>query len=197
MELFFVKHGEAEHLASRPARFELRDPGLTQGGLQHAEELRKQYPLTQEDALVAGPTLRTLQTARIWSQGVDCARFIHPLAGPRQHPFRYDFHTLPCDLSLEQGRLSEEFGDFLPAAELPAYLWLQGIHTLPGLLFEQQAARFLAWCRHLGKARVWVVTHARTTAAYRELLHFDASSEEEGALAAATDHFAWRYPRIS
>jgi broad specificity phosphatase PhoE len=197
MELFFVRHGESEHLISEPVRYQLKDPGLTEKGVRHAEELRQQFPLTTEDAIVAGPTLRTLQTARIWSQGTDCARFVHPLAGPRQHPFRYDFQTLPCDYSLDHGRQSAEYSEFLPAADLPAYLWLQGIHTLPGLLFAQQADRFLAWCGQLGKTRVWVVTHARTTMAYQELLLLQTHSEEEGAPAVVTDRYAWRYPRIS
>jgi hypothetical protein len=197
MELLFVRHGEAEHRKQSSADYAVKDPKLTQSGLQYALELKKRYPLTEEDTVIAGPTVRTLQTARLWAEGTGCSRFVHPLAGPRQHPFRYDFHTLPCDYSLEPERIVQEFGDFLPASHLPTYLWLQGIHTLPKLLFTQQAERFLEWCGGLEKARVWVITHARTIQAFQELLPPGSERfKDEMKPVAFSNQEPWRWPLI-
>ncbi len=167
MDLVFVIHGEAQHSLGFPGSREMKDPQLTERGRTDALRLRSLKPLSDADAVIAGPTLRMLQTAELWCEGTPVARFVHPLAGPRQYPFRYDFHTMPCDMPLEPGRLAGRFPKWQLPADLPEYLWLQGIHTLPGLLFAQQADRFLAWCRNLGKERVYIVTEAGTSRAYQ------------------------------
>ncbi|WP_246063100.1 histidine phosphatase family protein [Paenibacillus ehimensis] len=167
MDLVFVIQGEAQHSLGLPGSRQMKDPQLTEKGRMDALRLRSLKPLSDTDAVIAGPTMRMLQTAELWCEGTSAARFAHPLAGPRQYPFRYDFHTMPCDMPLEPGRLAGLFPKWQMPADLPEYLWLQGIHTLPGLLFAQQADRFLAWCRALGKERVYVVTEAGTSRAYQ------------------------------
>ncbi|TVY11486.1 histidine phosphatase family protein [Paenibacillus cremeus] len=170
MEIIFVLHVEAKHRLGTPSGQELRDPSLTERGRRAAAMLRKSEPLTESDALITGPTNFMLQTAQIWSQGTDCARFVHPLAGPRQFPFRYDFQTPPCDMPMEPERIMANFPELLLAGGLPEHLWLQGIDTLPGMLFSQLVERFLLWCRSLEKNRVFIVTGEGTLKAYREHL---------------------------
>ncbi|UUZ94301.1 hypothetical protein LJK87_06850 [Paenibacillus sp. P25] len=138
-------------------------------GEEAALRLRTGSPLSSEDAVVAGPALRSLQTARLWCEGTACARFVHPLAGPRQHPFVYDFRTPPCDRPMEPEHILAKFSEMLLAEGLPEPLWSQGIHTSPSPLFTQHAERFLAWCGNLDQARVFVVTDPGTVRAYQSL----------------------------
>ncbi|MDF2961205.1 MAG: histidine phosphatase family protein [Paenibacillus sp.] len=166
MEIVFVRHGHGEHMVRIPDSYNVADPGLTELGKEEAVQLRMTLPLTEEDAVIASPTRRALQTAQLWCAGTNAARFIHPAIGPRQFPNRYDFTTMPCDTTLEPPRLTELFSDFLLPGDVPAYLWLQGINTVPDLLFEKWADQFLAWCKRLDKKKVYMVSHDGTIASY-------------------------------
>ncbi|CAG7642340.1 histidine phosphatase family protein [Paenibacillus allorhizosphaerae] len=181
MEIVFVQHGEAMHQLGGGSRLHAQDPPLTDKGKREAVRLSRLEPLSESDAIVAGPVLYLLQTADLWSKGTGCSRFVHPLAGPRQHPFRYDFRTPPCEWPMESERITTGFPEFLPPAHLPEHLWLQGIHTLPGILFAQHAERFLAWCRNLEKSRVFIVTAEGTLQAYRAHLAAGSSGGRQSA----------------
>ncbi|PZE22066.1 histidine phosphatase family protein [Paenibacillus xerothermodurans] len=170
MEIIFVRHGEGEHSAQIPESYQLTDPGLTEHGIQEAKQLTSTLPLSETDAVIASPTRRTLQTAQLWCAGTNAERYVHPAIGPRQFPIRYDFTTLPCDTTFEPQRLTKLFGDFLLPNDVPAYLWLQGINTVPALLFNKWAEQFIAWCKRLNKDKVYLVTHDGTIAAYMEYL---------------------------
>ncbi|WP_426454941.1 histidine phosphatase family protein [Paenibacillus sp. S-38] len=178
MDMVFVLHGESQHSLHQDGE-QMRDPGLSEAGRREAQRLRQRFRLSSADAVLAGPTVRMLETAQLWTAGSDCVRMVHPLAGPRQHPVRYDFRTPPCDEPLEPSRIRAEYADWLMPPELPEHLWLQGIHTLPGLLFAQQADRFLQWCRQLGKQRVFIVTDAGTTDAYIAHIRSRCTQAEE------------------
>lgn len=169
MDIVFVRHGQAEHTLCIPDSYGVVDPGLTEAGREQAERLREELPLSFNDAVIASPTRRTLQTAQIWCASSAASRFVHPSVGPRQYPLRYDFKTLRCDETMELHRISEHFSEFLPPTDVPDYIWIQGINTLPVLLFDKIAERFLAWLRRLDKSRVFVVTHDGTIASY---LHY-------------------------
>ncbi|OXM88188.1 histidine phosphatase family protein [Paenibacillus rigui] len=170
MELIFVSHGQAEHTMNIPASYEIEAPGLTQLGVRQAERLRASLPLTEQDAVIASPTRRTLQTARIWCEGTDALRFAHPTVGPRQFPPRYDFFTYRCDHIMEPRQIKESFSEFLPAPDVPEYIWLQGIHTAPALLFDKWSAGFLAWCGRLERRKVYIVSHEGTISSYIQRL---------------------------
>jgi broad specificity phosphatase PhoE len=170
MDIVFVRHGQGEHIRSVPESYQLTNPGLTELGLQEAKSLRRTLLLTEHDAVVVSPTRRALQTAELWCIGSAVEKFVHPAIGPRQFPMRYDFTTLPCDMTYEPKRLSELFADFLLPGDVPAFLWLQGINTVPVLLFEKWAEQFIAWCNQLNKKRVFMVTHDGTIAAYMQFL---------------------------
>ncbi|CAG7612553.1 hypothetical protein PAESOLCIP111_01545 [Paenibacillus solanacearum] len=181
MEIIFVRHGEAMHQLDGGNGLCAHDPPLTDKGRRAAIRLSRLEPLGESDALVAGPVLYLLQTADLWARGTGCSRFVHPLAGPRQHPFRYDFRTPPCQRPMELERIAGRFPEFLLPAHLPEHLWLQGIHTLPGILFAQQAERFLTWCRGLEKSRVFIVTAESTLQAYRAHVSASSSGGRAGA----------------
>jgi broad specificity phosphatase PhoE len=170
MEIVFVCHGEGEHTQQIPESYNLVNPGLTEFGKHQAERLRATLPLTERHAVIASPTRRALQTARLWCNGTAASRFVHPAAGPRQFPQKFDFQTLRCDEMLEPTCLSDCFGDFALPPEVPAFMWLQGINTQPTLLFEKWANQFMAWCKKLEKDTLYIVSHNGTIAAYMQLI---------------------------
>ncbi|MFH5184869.1 histidine phosphatase family protein [Paenibacillus sp. TAB 01] len=170
MELIFVSHGQAEHTMKEPVNYEMESPGLTRLGIRQAERLRTALPLTEQDAVIVSPTERTLQTAQIWCKGTDALRFVHPLIGPRQFPLQYDFQTFRCDRTLELNQLREQYSQFLPAPEVPEYIWLQGINTVPALLFNTWSTAFLSWCERLEKRRVYMVSHHGTISSYLQTI---------------------------
>ncbi|MCR8633965.1 histidine phosphatase family protein [Paenibacillus radicis (ex Xue et al. 2023)] len=179
MEIIFVRHGHGEHMVHTPDSYNVADPKLTQQGEEEAASLRVTLPLTEQDAVIASPTRYSLQTAQVWCSGTNAARFIHPAIGPRQFPNRYDFTTMPCDNTLEPPRLIELFSDFLLPSDIPAYLWLQGINTVPTVLFEKWADQFIAWCKRLDKTRIHIVSHDGTIASYMEYIRRGKLSREE------------------
>jgi len=133
-------------------------PWLTPRGRKQALQLAERMPLDDSDAIVTGPFLRMLQAGRLWAGGSGASRFVHPLAGTRQNPFRFDFAMKQHERPMELAEVTGQFPEWLPAPGLPEHLWLQGVHTMPPLLFAQQAARFVDWCRALQKSRVVIVT---------------------------------------
>ncbi|ULL15437.1 histidine phosphatase family protein [Paenibacillus sp. H1-7] len=176
MEIVFVRHGEGEHTLSIPHSYHVADPGLTELGMKQAGKLREELPLSENDAVIVSPTRRTLQTAQIWCEGSNAIRFVHPTIGPRQNPLRYDFTTLRCDETMELRRIAELYSEFLTPADVPDYIWIQGINTVPVLLFEKFAGQFLAWIRQLGKHKVYIVTHDGTIASYLQYLNGSGQS---------------------
>ena len=72
MELVFIRHGQGEHTMDVPRSLQLKDPSLTPKGVKQAELLRNKFPLTNNDIVFISPIRRTLQTAFIWSESIDC-----------------------------------------------------------------------------------------------------------------------------
>lgn len=92
MKLVFVRHGEGEHTKDLPLSLQAVNPPLTGVGKKQAKLLQCDVPLQEKDILIASPTLRTLQTAAIWSAAVACQKIVHPyipayfpLSGIRQN----------------------------------------------------------------------------------------------------------------
>ncbi|WP_281886639.1 histidine phosphatase family protein [Paenibacillus sp. YYML68] len=173
------------------ARLDLAGHSLTEQGRLAALQWRSRIPLTDEDAIIAGPMLSMVQTGELWSGASGCARFIHPLAGPRLHPHSPSFEHLESheqDRVIEPDCLQAAFPDWLYPPDLPEYLWVQGIHALPTFLFEQQAKRFLDWCAQLGRPRVVIVTAPGTRIALRGLLQQQMKADS-GELRSITNVF--------
>lgn len=170
MDLIFIRHGQGEHASNLPDSLGLRNPSLTSKGIDQAEKLKSTLPLTAEDVLLVSPTLRTLQTASIWSRNVDCIKVIHPLAAPRIFPARVDAVTSPCDELLHTKTMQEEFPAFHFARNLDSVLWKTGINVLPEYEFSQMAEDFIVFCRSFQRQRIYVVTHDGTITSYRQLI---------------------------
>src|SRR5690606_22633227 len=112
MELIFIRHGQGTHTSNLPNSLGMRNPSLTSKGMDQAKKLRSALPLTAEDVVVVSPTLRTLQTASVWSRNVDCIKVVHPLAAPRIFPAHADAVTSRCDELLDTQTMQEEFPAF-------------------------------------------------------------------------------------
>ena len=81
MKLIFVRHGEGEHTKDLPASLKVLHPPLTDEGRNQAGFIQYNVPLQETDILIASPTIRTLQTAAIWSEKVACQKssiHMHP-----------------------------------------------------------------------------------------------------------------------
>lgn len=74
MKLIFVRHGEGEHTKDLPSSLQVPHPPLTDEGRNQAKLLQCNVPLQETDILIASPTIRTLQTATIWSAKVACQK---------------------------------------------------------------------------------------------------------------------------
>ncbi|MGR9050748.1 histidine phosphatase family protein [Halobacillus faecis] len=174
MELIFVRHGEGEHTINHD-RLHTLHPALTTRGESQAGELQKTWPLASEDLLIVSPTLRTLQTAERWSEGISCSRVVSPAVGPRMFPQKKEWKTLLCDRTLDKDQVSAEF----PGFQLTGDRWGEGINEIPEKEFEDVASELIRWCKQQGKDRVFVVTHDGTMTAYRQWIEGDPLTRED------------------
>lgn len=170
MKLVFVRHGEGEHTKDLPASLQMLNPSLTDEGRNQAGFIQFNVPLQKTDILIASPTLRTLQTAAIWSEKVACQKIVHPYASPRIFPYREGAKTLPCDHIVDQGIITNLFPHFSIAKSTNKQLWTEGINTISENRFQQIVDEFLLWCYELGAERICIVSHDGTITAYRQYL---------------------------
>ena len=171
MEFIFIRHGQGEHTVNLPASLQNPDPVLTKEGINQAKKLRKEFPLSEKDVLVISPIRRTLQTAMIWSEGINCNKIVTPLVAPRMFPQNPDWETLPCDAILKKEIIKDEFLCFkIDDDELIFDLWIEGINTLSEFKFNILAEKFVKWCMQLHKKRVYIVSHDGTITSYRQFI---------------------------
>lgn len=168
MELIFIRHGQSEHTLSIPESLHLRHPSLTRKGRSQAELLRSRLPLSSADVLLVSPTLRTLQTALIWSGNVKCVRMVHPFVAPRIFPARLFSTTLACDELLDLVRIQNEFPSFVTALDISSPSWTTGINILAEVEFNLLAEEFISFCRSFNRERIYIVTHDGTITSYRQ-----------------------------
>ncbi|WP_020060888.1 histidine phosphatase family protein [Bacillus sp. 123MFChir2] len=170
MKLIFVRHGEGEHTNNLPHSLQMVHPSLTDKGREQALALREKLPLCESDILIASPTIRTLQTAALWSEQVACRRVVHPYISPRIFPYLEGARTLPCDKMLSQKSIQQLFPQFLIAEEHNEGLWRNGINTIVESAFCKAASSFIEWCKTLETSRVVIVSHDGTITAYRQYI---------------------------
>ncbi|MGE6538695.1 histidine phosphatase family protein [Bacillus luti] len=170
MKLVFVRHGEGEHTKDLPASLQVLNPSLTDEGRNQAGFIQFEVPLQETDILIASPTLRTLQTAAIWSEKVACQKIVHPYVSPRIFPYREGAKTLPCDHTVDQGIITNLFPHFSMEKSTNKRLWTEGINTISENHFQQIADEFIFWCYELGAERICIVSHDGTITAYRQYL---------------------------
>ncbi|MGG2095358.1 histidine phosphatase family protein [Bacillus sp. S13(2024)] len=168
MKLIFVRHGEGEHTTNLPDSLRTNHPYLTNKGREQALLLQENLPLRESDVLIASPTVRTIQTAALWSGQVACMKVVHPYISPRIFPYREGARTLPCDKMLDQKNIQQLFPQFLLAEKHNEELWSNGINTISEPEFCTAAYSFIEWCKPLQVSRVMIVSHDGTITAYRQ-----------------------------
>lgn len=179
MKLIFVRHGEGEHTNNLLDSLRMEHPSLTDKGREQALALREKLSLCESDILIASPTIRTLQTATIWSEQVACRRVVHPYISPRIFPYREGARTLPCDKMLSQKNVQQLFPQFLLAEERNEELWRNGINTIVESAFCKAASSFIEWCETLEVSRVAIVSHDGTITAYRQYVMNQVLTRED------------------
>ncbi|MED3446375.1 histidine phosphatase family protein [Bacillus thuringiensis] len=170
MKIVFVRHGEGKHTTDLPESLQVFDPPLTRVGKAQAKLLQRDVSLQEADILIVSPTLRTLQTATIWSAKVACQKIVHPYVSPRIFPYREGAKTLPCDYIVDQGMITKLFPHFSIEKSSNNQLWKEGINTISENSFQQIVDEFLLWCYELSFERICIVSHDGTITAYRQYL---------------------------
>jgi broad specificity phosphatase PhoE len=170
MELVFIRHGQGYHTLNLPESLQLRDSPLTDQGIKQAISLREIFPLSNKDIIVISPIRRTLQTAFIWSKGMECKKIVNPLVSPRMFPQKTKWSTLPCDKMMDSKLIEKEFPDFTLEGNWSTELWSEGINTISEEGFSILGEKFIEWCKQQNTETIYIVSHDGTITSYRQLL---------------------------
>lgn len=157
--VWFVRHGEAEHNATRDSS--VRDPGLTPKGCEQARALARTKALeVGAQLIVVSPLRRTLQTAELALPDVSAPRVATPLI--------QEIGTSNADTGRPAEELRAEFGVEFDLSEVedmwyvkPAPWCKQRRIPLDGglrALADRQCA-FVAWLQRRAETSMVVVTH--------------------------------------
>lgn len=169
MKIIFIRHSQGEHTLSPPESLRISDAALTEKGIQQAQQLIHTFPLKSEDIIVVSPTRRTIQTASIWSTGISCSLFIHPLVSPRMFPLLTPEQAYDCDQILSPTKIRSEY-PYLHIIKSSEELWTNGINTIAEKEFYLLANEFIEWCKQLNRSTLYIVSHDGTINAYRSFL---------------------------
>lgn len=169
MELYFVRHGQGEHVMNPPQSLQITDPSLTEVGKWQANKLSEAFPIKSDDLFVISPLRRTIQTALYWMADVECRKIVHPLVGPRMFPLLSPDKAYGCDSSLPLETIKDEFPQ-LETADVPTAIWEKGINTISDEDFSRIAQQFIAWCKSVNRGKIYIVSHDGTITAYRQYL---------------------------
>jgi len=137
MELVFIRHGQGEHTLDLPSSLLVKNPSLTAEGIKQVKLLRNEFPLTNNDVIFVSPTRRTLQTAFILSENIDCRKIISPLVSPRVFPILPEKKTLPCDEIMELEIIKRDYPTFEVDMNVPIELWTSGINIMTESKFKK------------------------------------------------------------
>jgi len=170
MELIFVRHGQGEHTLDIPSSLQITDPSLTIKGVNQAKLLRNQIPLSDKDIIIISPIRRTLETAFIWSENIDCRKIVSPIVSPRMFPILPDRSTLPCDEIMDLEIIKNDFPTFEIDMKVPLHIWSNGINVLPESEFIKIAGNFISDCKQLQKEKIYIVSHDGTITSYRQMI---------------------------
>ncbi|WP_397538746.1 histidine phosphatase family protein [Rummeliibacillus pycnus] len=170
MEFIFIRHGQGEHTLDIPSSLQISSPSLTTKGVEQAKLLRNQLPLTDKDIIIISPLRRTLQTAFIWSENIDCRKIVSPLVSPRIFPFLPERNTLPCDRVISSEIIKNEYPTYEIDMKDFFDLWSDGINVLPERDFIKIAKQFIEDCKQLQKEKIYIVSHDGTITSYRQMI---------------------------
>ena len=174
-----IRHGQGEHTLDLPRSLHHSDPSLTSLGIEQARNLKAQFHLLEEDVFFISPIRRTLETAAIFSENINCRKIVSPLVSPRMFPILPHKKTLPCDKILALERIRNEYPIFELDLESHEELWSNGINTMAEQTFEDLARSFIWKCRQLNKDRVFIISHDGTITSYRQLITGQVLSRED------------------
>jgi broad specificity phosphatase PhoE len=152
-----------------PRSLEMRHPRLTEAGRAQVAALKPVVEVTDADLILASPTPRTIETARILCGDIGPRRYVSPVVGPRMFPQNPRFNPLGCDDLVEPEVLRREFPDYLLHPDDTATEAWTGINQIPAERFALAARALLRWCVETGAAGVIVTSHDGTIHNYREL----------------------------
>lgn len=170
MELVFIRHGEGKHTLNIPSSLYLEDPALTAKGMEQAKLLRNKLPLNNNDIIFISPIRRTLETAYIWCENIDCRKIVSPFVSPRIFPIRSNCSTLPCDKIIDLEAILDFYPTFEIDCKAPRNTWTDGINTLPENQFTKLAKEFVVNCKQLQKEKIYIVSHDGTITSYRQII---------------------------
>ncbi|MCG3088544.1 histidine phosphatase family protein [Sporosarcina cyprini] len=170
MEFLFIRHGQGEHTLDIPNSFQITNPSLTPNGRNQAKLLRNKFFLTEDDIILISPIKRTIETALIWSEKVECRKIVTPKVGPRIFPTRTAGKTLPCDEIIDFATLKLEYPNLELDTNATSNLWRWGINTLPEHEFDNIARDLIEEIRSLKRKRIFIVSHDGTITAYRQFI---------------------------
>ena len=148
LRVYFVRHGEARHNASRDG-WQERDPGLTRLGEEQAAKLRAHPALVSLKKplfVVVSPLRRALQTATIAFGS--CSMLANSDL--------QECTTNPCDMGTPQEELQKDFPDVDFTGLDSAWVEKEAPkHDDPNV----RVNRFMTWCRGVTAETIIVVTH--------------------------------------
>lgn len=179
MELVFIRHGQGEHTLDIPSSLQINDPSLTPKGVKQAKLLRNNIPLTNKDIIFISPIRRTLQTAFIWSENIDCRKIVSPLVSPRMFPILPEKESLPCDKIIDLEIIKKDYPTFEIDMNIPLDLWTDGINIIPESKFKKIAEVFISYCKLLQKEKIYIVSHDGTITSYRQLISGQSLSRKD------------------
>lgn len=179
MDLIFIRHGQGEHTLDMPRSLQHKNPSLTSIGIEQAQLLKSQFQLIDDDVIIISPIRRTLDTAIILSENVNCRKIVSPLVSPRMFPILPHKKTLPCDKILDLEKIRTEYPTFELDLDSTSKLWSDGINTMAEKTFEELALTFIRKCKQLNRERIYIISHDGTITSYRQFITGKVLSRED------------------
>lgn len=170
MDFIFIRHGQGEHTLDMPRSLQQKDPSLTPLGIEQVRLLKYQFSLNDDDVIIISPIRRTLDTAIILSEHVNCRKIVSPLVSPRMFPILPHKKTLPCDKIHDLEKIRYEYPSLELDLDTTSELWSDGINTMAEQTFKESALSFIRKCEQLNKDRIYIISHDGTITSYRQLI---------------------------
>ncbi|WP_198158073.1 histidine phosphatase family protein [Paenibacillus sp. P22] len=186
MEVLFIRHGQGVHNTDIPERLNVEHPPLTAKGMEQVAAIRDFVSIGPKDIVIASPTVRTLQTARLLAGGrPDIRLLVSPRVGPRMFPMPENpsASEVRCDRIYPRPSIQAEFPEFGCLESDPEELWDGRLNTMDRQAFRTEALQLLrdahAAIGEEGGGRAVIVSHDGTITSYREALGEDRLTRDD------------------
>lgn len=177
LELIFVRHGQGVHNTNIPDRLNYINPCLTDKGKLQVSTLKDTYTFNKEDLFVLSPTLRTIETTSILTNGLsNPKKYVTPLVGPRMFPLptHPESFIVKCDWTYPVELIKRDHPDFIIMESDNRKLWDKGINAIDEVTFKEMGLRLISWIRNQNTNRAFIIAHDGTITSYRILLGEEA-----------------------